>query len=153
MKTSKPTRRFSALLAAVLLTVVSVTAQFPAGPPAVPGMPSTPLAPGFGPKPFATSAWAISDHDFALLLNAISNQTFSSNQLPMVQAAGLCGYFTCGQCAQLMALFDFDSNKLQVVTYLAPHLIDPIRCQPIMDQLTFNSDQKKAWEIISAANP
>ena len=48
---------------------------------------------------------------------------------------------------------DFDDNKLKVVTYLAPHLIDPIRCQPIMQSLSFISDQQKAWQIISRANP
>lgn len=153
MKNSHIKKRLSACLTAISLAVMTITAQFPAGPPATPGMPSTPLAPGFGPRPFPTSSWAVNDHDFALLVAAINNQTFASNQLPMIQAAGLCGYFTCIQCAQLMAIFDFDSNKLQVVTFLAPHLIDPIRCQPIMDQLSFVSDQKKAWEIISAANP
>ena len=119
----------------------------PAGAPMMPGMP------GIAPAPMANSSWAVNDYDFNRLVAAIRNQTFASNQLPMIQAAGLCGWFTCTQCAVLMNLFDFDDNKLKVVEYLAPHLINPIRCQPIMQSLSFVSDQQKAWRIISAAQP
>lgn len=115
--------------------------------------PMFPGMPGMAPMPMPTDNWAVAPHDFAVLLNLIQNQTFASNQLPMIQAAGLCGWFTCQQCAALMNLFDFDDNKLKVVTYLAPHLIDPIRCQPIMQSLSFVSNQQKAWRIISAARP
>lgn len=114
---------------------------------------TAPMMPGMVPTPMSTARWAVSAQDFGALLTLIGNQTFASNQLPMIRAAGLCGYFTCEQCAALMNLFDFDDNKLKVVTYLAPHLIDPIRCQPIMESLSFISDQQKAWQIISAANP
>ena len=111
------------------------------------------MMPGIAPTPMPTPRWAVAPQDFNALLVLIQNQTFASNQLPMIQAAALCGYFTCDQCAALMNIFDFDDNKLKVVTYLAPHLIDPIRCQPIMQSLSFISDQQKAWQIISRANP
>lgn len=110
-----------------------------------------PLFPGPGPAVMPQPAWVVSGPDFERLLAAINNQTFASNQLPMVQAAGLCGWFTCEQCAAIMACFSFDSNKLQVVRYLAPHIIDPIRCQPIMSQLSFSDDRQTAWRILSEA--
>lgn len=110
-----------------------------------------PVFPGYGPDIVPQPSWAVSPGDFQNLLNAINNQTFASNQLPMVQAAGLCGWFTCSQCAAIMNCFSFDSNRLQVVRYLAPHIIDPIRCQPIMDQLSFSDDRQTAWRLLSQA--
>lgn len=110
-----------------------------------------PVFPGYGTPLVPQPSWAVSPIDFQALLTAINNQTFASNQLPMVQAAGLCGWFTCSQCAAIMNCFDFDSNRLQVVRYLAPHIIDPIRCQPIMDQLSFSDDRQTAWRILSGA--
>lgn len=98
-----------------------------------------------------TQRRVVSDADFNQLMSAVNAQTFQSNQLPMIQAAGLCGWFTCRQCAALMSLFSFDSNKLQVVRYLAPHIVNPMECQPIMNQLAFISDQQTAWRILSAA--
>ena len=121
------------------------------GMPMYPGPGPTVLAPGAPPYAMPVSADAVNPHDFALLMNAILQQNFASEQLPMVQAAGLCGWFTCSQCAQLMQIFDFDSNKLDVVRYLAPHLIDPGENQPIMECLSFISDQQTAQRIISAA--
>lgn len=110
-----------------------------------------PMYPGPGPAIMPAYSWAVSEPDFNALLTAVTNQTFASNQLPMIQAAGLCGWFTPTQCAALMNIFDFDDNKLKVVRYLAPHLIDPIRCQPIMDALSFIDNRQEAWRIISAA--
>lgn len=107
-----------------------------------------PVFPGYGPDIVPQPSWAVSPGDFQNLLNAINNQTFASNQLPMVQAAGLCGWFTCSQCAAIMSCFSFDSNRLQVVRYLAPHIIDPIRCQPILDQLSFSDDRQTAWRLL-----
>lgn len=111
-----------------------------------------PMMPGWQTRVLPQNAWQVSPPDFEKLLSIVSGQTFASNQLPMIQAAGLCGWFTCSQCAALMNIFDFDDNKLKVVEYLAPHLIDPIRCQPIIEQLSFISDRQKAWRIISAAS-
>ncbi len=138
--------RIIAGLASLMMFFGTAHAQYDFGDTA-------PMMPGMAPTPMPTTARAVSPPDFMKLLSAVKNQTFASNQLPMVQAAGLCGWFTCDQCAALMNLFDFDDNKLKVVTYLAPHLIDPIRCQPIMDSLTFISNRQKAWQIISAAQP
>lgn len=116
--------------------------------------PMIPVMPGMGaPMPMPTDKWAVSPRDFNALLTAIRDQTFDSNQLPMIQAAGLCGWFTCEQCAALMNIFDFDENKLKVVAYLAHHLIDPIRWYPIQQSLSFIDSQQKAWRIISQANP
>lgn len=122
-------------------------------PQTIPLVAGAPMIPGWGPHTMAQTSWAVSDHDFNLLLAAVNNQTFASDQLPMIQAAGLCGYFTCSQCAALMDVFDFDDNRLKVVSYLAPHLIDPIQCQPIMNELSFVSDRQTAWRIICQANP
>lgn len=149
--------RFLVALAVMGATALAAHSQEP-GPVILPDQNApqaqTPMfpAPGQGefmPQPY----WAVSDADFNALLTAINNQTFASNQLPMVQAAGLCGWFTCVQCAALMNCFDFDSNRMQVVRYLAPHIIDPIQCQPIMDQLAYITDRQTAWKILSAARP
>lgn len=91
----------------------------------------------------------VSEADFRQLLAAINSQAFPSTQLPMVKAAGLCGWFTCSQCAAIMRIFSFDNNRLQVVRYLAPHLVNPYDCYPIINQLTFESSRQSAWNIIA----
>ena len=68
------------------------------------------MMPGIAPTPMPTPRWAVAPQDFNALLVLIQNQTFASNQLPMIQAAALCGYFTCDQCAALMNIFDFDAD-------------------------------------------
>lgn len=113
-------------------------------------------APSTGYQPMCVgSEWhyPVSPSDFSQLLSLVSAQTFPSTQLPMIQAAGLSGWFTCAQCAALMHLFDFDDNRLQVVRYLAPHLLDPFRAYLIMNQLTFSSSQQSAWNLIAALTP
>lgn len=111
--------------------------------------PSTP-SPYWGSNNSYRYRRPVSASDFRQLLSAVNAQTFASNQLPMIQAAGLCGWFTCAQCAALMQIFDFDDNKLQVVQYLAAHLVDPFYPQPIMNQLTFQSSKRSAWNIIAS---
>ncbi len=86
--------------------------------------------------------------DFAALVDVVRQQTFASSQLPMIQVAGLAGWFTCGQCSVLMNLFSFDDNKLQVVRYLAAHLVNPSEWQPIINSLSFYSNQQKAKSLI-----
>lgn len=145
-----------AILATLLASAPAAFSQTTSPQSVFDGMrpvPAAPAMPGLVAAPMPQMHRPVSGPDFARLLNAINAQTFASNQLPMVQAAGLCGWFTCEQCAALMNIFDFDDNKLKVVTYLAPHLVDPIRSQPIMQSLSFVSNQQKAWQIISAAQP
>lgn len=100
-----------------------------------------------GPYPSAYS-YVVSPVDFQRLLSAVNAQTFASNQLPMIQAAGLCGWFTTSQCAQLMQLFDFDDNRLQVLRYLAPHIVDPYYYNPVLNALNFMSSQQTARDIL-----
>lgn len=115
------------------------------------GFQTAPMFPGPGPMEMPQLSWAVSPENFQALVTAINGQTFASNQLPMIQTAGLCGWFTCSQCAALMGIFDFDDNRMAVVRYLAPHIINPIQCRPIMDMLNFESDRNQAWRILSSA--
>lgn len=109
-----------------------------------------PSAPSY-PTPYPVAFHRmVSPADFQQLLTAINAQSFASQQLPMIQAAGLCGWFTCQQCAMLMQIFPFDDNRLQALRYIAPHLIDPYYCQPIMNVLTFDTSRQSAWNIITA---
>lgn len=125
------------------------------------------LNPGIGPavnvnSPVTTRPWnatygtmyyyPVSPSDFQQLLNTVNAQAFQDTQLAMIKVAGLCGWFTSAQCAALMRVFTFDDNRLKVVSYLAPHLINPFDTNPIMSNLTFDSSRRSAWNIIAAAH-
>ena len=95
----------------------------------------------------------VSSADFAQLVKLIKAQPFQSEQLNLIKAAGLSGWFTCGQCAALMHLFTFDDTRLQVLRLIAPHLIDIYGAHQILNSLTFDSSRQQAWTILNSTAP
>ncbi len=109
--------------------------------------------PYYYPQSYNPYIYPISRADFAQLVSLVNSQNFPSYQLPMIHAAALSGWFTCAQCATLMNIFSFDDNRLQVVRYIAPHLVDRRHAYKIINQLTFPSSKASARNLIATLAP
>jgi len=86
---------------------------------------------------------------FDRLIAMVSNQAFDDNKFLIIEAAALGGYFTCRQVSALMSQFDWDNEKLRVLQYVASHIVDLRNADVIFNQFTFDSDKKKAWNILT----
>ena len=104
--------------------------------------------PSFGDR---RSGRALSDSDFNILYNKVRGVSFDSGKLDMIQVASLGGYFTCSQCARLIAIFSFTDGKMKALGFVAPHIVDAQNAAEIYSQFTFGADKDKAAELIRSA--
>ena len=91
---------------------------------------------------------AMGDTDFKLLRSLLKEESFDKNRAKMIRVACIGNYFTSSQCAAMLSLFSFDSNKLEVLEYLAPRVIDKRGCEAILEEFAFLSNRKKAEELL-----
>lgn len=91
---------------------------------------------------------AMGDTDFKLLRSLLKEESFDKNRAKMIRVACIGNYFTSSQCAAMLSLFSFDSNKLEVLEYLAPRVIDRRGCEAILEEFSFLSNRKKAEELL-----
>lgn len=92
--------------------------------------------------------YGMNDADFAVLLSKVKAKSFEDDKLEMVEVGCLGSWFTCRQCAALVRLFTFDSRKLQVVRLMAPRVIDPKNSPSVTGLFTFESDKRKADDLL-----
>ena len=91
---------------------------------------------------------AMGDADFKLLRSLLKEESFDKNRAKMIRVACIGNYCTSSQCAAMLSLFSFDSNKLEVLEYLAPRVIDRRGCEAILEEFSFLSNRKKAEELL-----
>lgn len=66
----------------------------------------------------------------------------------MIRVACIGNYFTSSQCADMLSLLSFDSNKLQALEYIALRIIDKRACDVILREFSFLSSREKAEELL-----
>ena len=76
------------------------------------------------------------------------NKFFPDDQLSYIQAIASRNGFTTQQSIQLLRLFDWDEEKLKVLSYVAPRLRDPRNAYRLIDQFTFSDSQQKARQLL-----
>ena len=91
---------------------------------------------------------AMSENDFQFLYKIIKKKTFDKDRLELLQVGVLDNYFTCHQCARLMSLYKFDDGKLKILRLMAGHLVDLKNHNDILKQLDFDSNRRKALDIL-----
>ena len=84
------------------------------------------------------------DRDFQYLYKTIKKKHFEKDRLELLSVGVLDNHFSCRQCAQLMSIFSFDSNKLEVLDIMAEHIVDLENAAFIFETITFDSNRKKA---------
>ena len=93
-------------------------------------------------------AMAMDNADFKLLRSLLKEESFDKNRVKMIRIACIGNYFTSSQCAGILSLFSFESNKLEALEYLAPRVIDKQRCEVILEEFTFLSNREKAEKLL-----
>ena len=91
---------------------------------------------------------AMGDADFKMLCSLLKEESFDKNRAKMIRIACIGNYFTSNQCAAMLSFFSFESNKLAVLEYLAPRVIDKRGCEAILEEFSLLSNREKAEELL-----
>lgn len=90
----------------------------------------------------------MNDFEFNVLYTRIKNKPFKNDKLELVEVGSLDSRFSCRQCADIMLLFSFDDEKMAVLEFMAPHVVDRENAGIIMDNLSFSSSREKAASLL-----
>ena len=93
-------------------------------------------------------AMSMDNSDFKLLRSLLKEESFENGRIKMIRVACIGNYFTSSQCADMLSLFSFDSNKLQALEYIAPRIIDKRECDVILREFSFISNREKAEKLL-----
>ena len=93
-------------------------------------------------------AAAMDRSDFKLLRSLLKEESFDNGRIKMIRVACIGNYFTSSQCADMLSLLSFDSNKLQALEYIAPRIIDKRACDVVLREFSFLSSKEKAEELL-----
>ena len=92
---------------------------------------------------------AMNEKDFQFLYNVMKKKSFDDDRLEILSVGVLDNYFTCQQCVRLMSLYKFDNDKLKIIRIMAGHIVDLENYYDILMRLDFNSNKRKALDIIN----
>ena len=90
----------------------------------------------------------MSEKDFQFLYKTMKRKSFDKDRLEILRVGVLDNYFTCRQCARLMSLYKFDDDKLKILRIMAGHLVDMNNHNDILKQFDFDSNRRKALDIL-----
>ena len=90
----------------------------------------------------------MSEKDFLFLYKTVKKKSFDKDRLEILRVGVLDNYFTCRQCARLMSLYKFDDDKLKILRIMAGHLVDMNNHNDILKQFDFDSNRRKALDIL-----
>lgn len=110
---------------------------------------SGPMAPMMPPSQYgAYIPYSLTDGEFNVLYQKVKAASFEDNRLDLIEVASLAAYYTCGQCARLLQLFNFDDTKLQALRLMASHIVDPQNVSVVTETLSFDTNKDKALQIL-----
>lgn len=95
------------------------------------------------PYPTDDEAW------FRKLYQRVKEKPFKDGRLNVIRDAARQSDFTCDEIIQLMKLFSFDDDQLEVLSILEPTIIDRQNVDRIINSMTFISGEEKARNILN----
>lgn len=98
-------------------------------------------------RPYYTPV--MSERDFGALVATIANTSFDSNKLAIAKQAIAANYVTAEQVYELMMLFSFESNKLELAKYAYANTVNKERYFIVNNAFSFSSSQRQLHEYIS----
>ena len=93
-------------------------------------------------------ARAMDKSDFRFLYSLLKEESFDKDRVKMIRVACIGNYFTSKQCASMLSLMSFDSNRLDALEYIAPRVIDKHACDVILKEFSFISNREKAEDLL-----
>ena len=90
----------------------------------------------------------MNDKDFQYLYKTIKKKSFNRDRLELLSVGVLDNYFSCRQCSKIMSLYSFDDDKLKVLDIMSGHIVDLENRNTILRSLKFDSNRRKAADIL-----
>jgi hypothetical protein len=91
---------------------------------------------------------AISDVEFSRVLDCIQKEWFETNKMKSASQIISTNYFTTGQVKQMLQLFSFESNKLELAKQAYSKTVDKQNYQCVSDMLWFSSSKAELARYI-----
>jgi len=91
---------------------------------------------------------AMDDQSFQIFFQTIKKENFDSAKMPMAKQVIDLNYFTAEQVKQLLPLFDFEDNKLDMAKYVYGRTIDRQNYFIVYSVFNFNSSKEKLVEYL-----
>lgn len=141
-----PARELERMLSAA--PMVTPQGAVPVAPPPAPVVVHVPAPEPPPPPPVPAGPTAISDSDLGRIVGAVRGETFSRDQLGVLQSAVGSHHFTIGQSRQILQLFSFSRDQLAALRILAPRILDKQNAFELNSLFSFSRDKKQAREIL-----
>ena len=106
------------------------------------------VVPDINQPMYPNGRYCLSDRDFSILYNKIVNASFDKDKKNLIEVASLGCYYSCQQCAQILKIFSFDSEKTNALKLMAPRIVDPQNVHVICQQFTFDDGKKQAARLV-----
>ena len=90
----------------------------------------------------------MNDFEFDRVLWAISKESFETNRMRSAEQIISSNYFTTGQLRQLLGLFNFESNKLELAKFGYDKVVDQSNYYALSDLFSFNSSRDELARCI-----
>lgn len=100
------------------------------------------------PPPPAPMQVGMGDSDFAALKEAISGESFSSDQLNVLRSAASRARFSADQVGEIIDIFPHSSDKLEALSVVKNKIEDRNNNFKIFKHFTFSSDKEKAQGML-----
>lgn len=108
----------------------------PAPPPPVVVRPAEPV----GPTPMA-------DRDFTTFVASVKAESFSSDQLGIIQSVARAQHFTIAQVGVVIDQLTHSSDKVAAAKVMAPKVVDRENAWKLNEHLTFSSDKEAVRKL------
>jgi len=91
-----------------------------------------------------------SEKTFETLLDGVKNKPFDNSKLELIQGTLSKASISCEQLSKLLVSFSFDKEKINLVKWAYPKLIDPVNIAIVIDQFTFEGSKREVLQWIKA---
>lgn len=102
------------------------------------------------PPPVANDRRPLSDQHFQQLALAIQNENFKDGKMNVLQSALPGVWFSVAQVGQLVELFDFSPEKVEVVRLTRNQIVDRENAFQLFQRFDFEADKAKVRALLAA---
>jgi len=85
---------------------------------------------------------------FAHFLRSLKEQNFDDNRNKLVQTAMVTSDFSSEQCLEMLKIYTFDREKINLMEMVYPRIADKQNFFRVIETLTFSSDKDKMNEFV-----
>jgi hypothetical protein len=86
---------------------------------------------------------AMTDGEFARLLQAVRAEPFDNRRLPLIKDAARHAHFTCAQATELVKVMSFGDGRTGAAVALHPRLVDPANFYQVLGAMQFDAEKDK----------